>query len=73
MEVVLSTTPSDCNFNHLKRQKIQDDPSFEGPQMANWVGKSTEELIDSIYKKINELINLYPHNKEVVFLTKIPF
>ncbi len=52
------------NFNNLKRQKIQDDPSFEGTQMANWVGKSTEELIDSIYKKIGELKITYPHNKD---------
>ena len=52
------------NFNYLKRQKIQDDPSFEGTQMANWVGKSTEELIASIYKKISELKILYPHNKK---------
>jgi len=52
------------NFNNLKRQKIQDDPSFEGTQMASWVGKSTEELIDSIYKKIGELKISYPHNKD---------
>jgi hypothetical protein len=50
------------SFNQLRRQKIQDDPSFEGTQMANWVGKSTEELIDSIYKKINDLKIRYPHN-----------
>jgi len=31
--------------------------------MANWAGKSTEELIGSIYKKIGELKNSYPHNK----------
>ena len=52
------------NFNNLKRKKIEGHPSFEGTQMANWVGKSTEELIDSIYKKINELKILYPHNKD---------
>ena len=51
------------NFNNLKRQKIESDPSFEGTKMANWVGKSTEELIDSIYKKIGELKITYPHNK----------
>ncbi len=52
------------NFNNLKRQKIQGDPSFAGTQMVSWVGKSTEELIDSIYKKINEFKILYPHNKD---------
>ncbi len=52
------------NFNNLKRQKIEDDPSFEGTQMASWAGKSTEELIDSIYKKIGELKISYPHNKD---------
>jgi len=51
------------NFNNIKRQKIEGDPSFEGTKMANWVGKSTEELIDSIYKKIGELKITYPHNK----------
>ncbi len=50
------------DFNTIKRKKIKDDPSFEGTQMANWVGKSTEELIDSIYKKINDLKIRYPHN-----------
>ena len=52
------------NFNNLKRKKIEGDPSFEGTQMANWVGKSTEELIDSIYKKIGELKITYPHNRD---------
>jgi len=52
------------NFNNLKRQKIQGDPSFEGTQMANWVGKNTEELIDLIYKKVGELKITYPHNKD---------
>ncbi len=52
------------NFNNLKRKKIEGDPSFEGTQMANWAGKSTEELIDSIYKKIGELKITYPHNKD---------
>jgi len=51
------------NFNNLKRQKIESDPSFEGTQMENWAGKSTEELIGSIYKKIGELKISYPHNK----------
>ncbi len=50
------------NFNQLRRQKIQAEPSFEGTQMANWVEKSTEELIDSIYNKINDLKIRYPHN-----------
>jgi len=52
------------NFNNLKRKKIEGDPSFEGTQMANWTGKSTEELIDSIYKKIGELKITYPYNKK---------
>ena len=50
------------DFNTIKRKKIKDDPSFEGTQMAIWVGKSTEELIDSIYKKITDLKICYPHN-----------
>ena len=52
------------NFNNLSRHKIKHDPSFEGTQMATWIGKSTEDLIDSIYKKINELKIIYPHNKD---------
>jgi len=32
--------------------------------MENWAGKSTEELIDSISKKIGELKILYPHKKD---------
>ncbi|MGM0653666.1 MAG: hypothetical protein ACQES4_12945 [Bacillota bacterium] len=32
--------------------------------MENWAGKSTEELIGSIYKKIGELKISYPHNKD---------
>ena len=52
------------NFNNIKRQKIESDPSFEGTQMENWAGKSTEALIDSIYKKIGELKISYPHNKD---------
>ena len=52
------------NFNSLKRKKIEGDPSFEGTQMVSWVGKSTGELIDSIYKKIGELKISYPHNKD---------
>jgi len=52
------------NFNNLKRKKIEGDPSFEGTQMANWAGKSTEVLINSIYKKIGELKITYPHNKD---------
>jgi hypothetical protein len=50
------------DFKRLKRNKIQDDPSFEGTKMANWAGKSTAELIDSIYEKLTDLKIRYPHN-----------
>ena len=51
------------NFNQLQKKKIKGDPSFEKSLLSSWVGKSTEELIDSIYSKITDLRILYPHNK----------
>ncbi|MDY6826627.1 MAG: hypothetical protein SVV67_05555 [Bacillota bacterium] len=51
------------DINQLKKKKIKDDPSFKNSQFYSWVGKSTEELVDSIYSKIANLKILYPHNK----------
>jgi len=50
------------DFNRLKRNRLQDDLSFEGTQMSHWAGKSTAELIDSIYEKLTDLMIRYPHN-----------
>ena len=51
------------DFNELKKKKIEGDPSFEKSQFSSWIGKSTEELVDSIYSKIADLKILYPHNQ----------
>ncbi len=49
------------NFNRLKRAKISNDPSLKGTDLASWAGKDTEELIESIYEKINDLKIRFPH------------
>lgn len=51
------------DFNQLKKKKIEGDPSFEKSFFSSWVGKSTEELVDSIYSKIADLKIIYPHNQ----------
>jgi hypothetical protein len=48
------------NFNTLKRDKIKKLSSLEGTELSAWVGKETEDLVVSIYDKINELIIRYP-------------
>ena len=52
---------SGYNFNALKRGKIASYASLTGTDLASWAGKSTEELVVSIYSKINELKIRYPH------------
>ena len=55
------------NFNKLKKSKISKHPSLEGTDLASWGGKETEELIESIYEKINVLKIRFPyvsHNKK---------
>lgn len=52
------------SFNALKRGKIAGHPSLKGTELASWAGKDTEELVESIYDKINELIIRYPHVAE---------
>ena len=49
------------NFNTLKKGKIAALPSLEGTDLASWAGKETEELIESIYDKINDLKIRYPY------------
>ncbi|MCD6401955.1 MAG: hypothetical protein J7L73_08525 [Anaerolineales bacterium] len=46
---------SGFDFNKLKNSKIRKYPSLEGTELSNWVGKETEDLIESIYDKIKEL------------------
>lgn len=42
------------NFNSIKKAKIKM-PSLDGTNLASWQGKSTEDLIYSIYRKIKDL------------------
>ena len=51
------------DFNQLKKKKIESDPSFVNSKFSSWVGKSTEELVDSIYSRINDLKIFYPYNQ----------
>ncbi|MYA35340.1 MAG: hypothetical protein F4Y34_01575 [Gammaproteobacteria bacterium] len=48
------------NFNIIKRGKIRKRKDLEGTNLGFLVGKSTSELIESIYDKINELKIMYP-------------
>ena len=52
---------SGYNFNALKRGRIASYSSLQGTDLASWTGKSTEDLVVSIYAKINELKIRYPH------------
>ena len=51
------------SFNSIKRSKIAKRRSLKGTDIEAWGGKSTEELIGSIYDKINELKKMYPKLK----------
>jgi hypothetical protein len=48
------------NFNALKKGKIAGHASLRGTELQSWVGKDTEELVTSIYDKINEIMIRYP-------------
>ena len=48
------------NFNTLKRSRISLYPSLQGSDLSSWAGKETEELVESIYDKINDLKIRYP-------------
>ena len=49
------------NFNKLKRTKITKYPSLKGSDLEKWGGKETEELVISIYDKVNEIKIRFPH------------
>lgn len=49
------------DFNALKRKKIASYESLKGTDLASWAGKSTEDLIESIFEKLNVLIIKFPH------------
>ena len=49
------------NFNKLKKGKIPKYNSLKGTDLEKWGGKETEQLIFSIYEKINEIVIKFPH------------
>ena len=49
------------NFNKLKKSKISKYPSLKGTDLEIWSGKDTEELVISIYEKINDIKIRFPH------------
>ena len=49
------------NFNKLKKSKIAKYQSLKGTDLERWGGKETEELVFSIYDKINEIKIRFPH------------
>ena len=49
------------NFNKIKKSKITKYPSLQGTDLEKWGGKETEELMVSIYDKINEIKIRFPH------------
>ncbi len=52
-----------ASFNTLKSGKIEKYASLEGSDLSQWGGKSTNDLVVSIYDKINQLIIRYPYVK----------
>ena len=49
------------NFNRLKKAKIARYPSLHGTDLESWGGKETEDLLVSIYDKVNEIKLRFPH------------
>jgi hypothetical protein len=49
------------NFNKLRSKRIPHYASLENTDLAQWRGKATEQLIFSIYEKINEIKIKFPH------------
>lgn len=49
------------NFNIIRGGKISLQVLTEGTDLAAWNGKTTEELVESIYDKLMELKIRYPH------------
>ena len=52
------------NFNALEKQKIASYDSLEGTDLSSWSGKATEELIESVFEKLNLLKIKFPHVAE---------
>jgi len=51
------------SFNSLKRKKVANLRSLTGTSLAAWKGKTTGNLVESIYIKIRRLKIQYPHGE----------
>jgi hypothetical protein len=49
------------NFNALEKKKISSYESLKGTSLSAWSGKSTEDLIESVFEKLNLLMIKFPH------------
>ncbi|HPV49667.1 MAG TPA: hypothetical protein PLB14_08165 [Smithellaceae bacterium] len=49
------------NFNKLNKDRIAKYRSLKGSDLESWGGKTTEELVVSIYDKITEIKIRFPH------------
>ena len=52
------------NFNALEKKKISRYESLKGTSLSAWTGKSTEDLIESVFEKLNLLKIKFPHVAE---------
>ena len=52
------------NFNALKKRKIAGYESLKGTDLSSWSGKATEDLIESVFEKLNLLKIKFPHVAE---------
>jgi hypothetical protein len=52
------------NFNALEKKKISRYDSLKGTSLSAWSGKSTEDLIESVFEKLNLLKIKFPHVAE---------
>ncbi len=49
------------DFNALEKKKIAGYDSLQRTDLASWSGKTTEDLIESIFEKLNLLKIKFPH------------
>ena len=62
------------DFDGLKKGRIRSYSSLKGTELESWSGKSTYDLIESIYDKIDQLIIRYPHvsnNKKYRWVVRV--
>ena len=62
------------DFDGLRKGRIRSYSSLKGTELESWSGKSTEDLIESIYDKIDQLIIRYPHvsnNKKYRWVVRV--